>query len=63
MVLLGAASSLIPLSEESLLTAIKKLFQHKSERIINLNIEAFHTGKKIAKEYTGLENSAIGKHQ
>ncbi|MBT8384355.1 MAG: indolepyruvate oxidoreductase subunit beta [Bacteroidia bacterium] len=52
MVLLGAASSIIPLSEESLLTAIKKLFQYKSEKIISLNIEAFLEGKKIAKEYT-----------
>ena len=52
MVLLGAASSLIPLSEESMLTSIRKLFQKKSERIINLNIEAFQTGKKIAKDYT-----------
>ena len=52
MVLLGAASSLIPLSEESMLASIRKLFQKKSERIINLNIEAFQTGKKIAKDYT-----------
>ena len=49
MILLGAASSLIPLSEESLLAAIKTLFQHKSERIISLNIEAFLEGKKLAK--------------
>jgi indolepyruvate ferredoxin oxidoreductase beta subunit len=52
IVLLGAASFLIPLSEESILTAIKKLFQNKSKRIINLNMEAFQIGKKIAKEYT-----------
>ena len=52
IILLGAASSLIPISEENLITAIKKLFQNKSEKIINLNIEAFHTGKKIAKEYS-----------
>ena len=52
IVLLGAASPLIPLSEESIITAIKKLFQNKSERIINLNMEAFQAGKKIAKEYT-----------
>jgi len=52
MVLLGAASSLIPLSEDSMLSAVRKLFQKKSERIINLNIEAFQTGKKIAKDYT-----------
>ena len=48
MVLLGAASSLIPISEESLLKAIKTLFQRKSERIINLNIEAFNAGKQLA---------------
>ena len=52
IILLGAASSLIPISEENLIKAIKKLFQNKSEKIINLNIEAFHTGKKIAKEYS-----------
>jgi len=52
MVLLGTASSLIPLSEESMTMAIKKLFHHKSDRIINLNIEAFQTGKKIAKEHS-----------
>ena len=50
MVLLGAASSLIPLSEDSLLKAIKTLFQRKSERIINLNIEAFNAGKKLTEE-------------
>ena len=51
MVLLGAATALIPLTEENLLVAIKNLFQHKSGRIINLNLEAFKAGKKIAKDY------------
>jgi len=50
MVLLGAASSLIPLSEESLIKAIKSLFQRKSERIVSLNIKAFIAGKQLAKE-------------
>ena len=50
MVLLGAASALIPLSEESLIKAIKKLFQRKSERIVDLNIEAFNAGKQLASE-------------
>lgn len=50
MVLLGAASSLIPLSEDSLIKAINTLFQRKSERIIKLNIEAFNAGKKLAEE-------------
>ena len=52
IVLLGAASSLIPLPEESIITAIKKLFENKSERIINLNMEAFQAGKKMAAEHT-----------
>ncbi len=52
MVLLGAASAVIPLSENSVIDAIKKLFQHKSEKIISLNLQAFYEGKKIAKAST-----------
>lgn len=58
MVLLGAASAIIPLSEESMIEAIKKLFQHKSERIIKLNLEAFSKGKKVAE---GITHSVINK--
>ena len=54
MVLLGAAASLIPLSEESLIEAIKSLFKRKSERIINLNIEAFKAGKQLSVENQSL---------
>lgn len=54
MVLLGAASSIIPLSESSMLEAIKKLFQHKSEKILRLNLEAFFEGKKMAEGITNL---------
>lgn len=50
IVLLGAASSLLPLSEQSLLSAIESLFKRKGERIINKNIEAFQKGKEIATE-------------
>jgi len=52
MILLGAISSLIPLSEESIHDAIKKLFSHKSEKIIDLNLKAFETGKQLAKGFT-----------
>ena len=52
MVLLGAASSVIPLSEESLIKAIRELFQHKSEKIIKLNLEAFAEGKKLAERFS-----------
>lgn len=54
MVLLGAASAIIPISEDSLIKAIRELFQHKSERIIKLNLEAFYEGKKVAEEFKDL---------
>ncbi len=50
IVLLGAASELIPISEENLTNAIKTLFERKGERIVTKNIDAFNKGKKIAKE-------------
>lgn len=50
IVLLGAASSLLPLDEESLVHAIKTLFQRKGERVVGKNIEAFNKGKEIAME-------------
>ena len=51
MVLLGGASHIIPLSDKSLIDAITKLFQNKSEKIIKLNIEAFYKGKELANSY------------
>ena len=48
IVLLGAASSLLPLDEESLKEAIKTLFERKGEKIVNKNLEAFEKGKEIA---------------
>jgi indolepyruvate ferredoxin oxidoreductase beta subunit len=50
IVLLGAASSLLPLDEESLLQAIKTLFERKGDRVVNKNIDAFNKGKEIAME-------------
>ncbi|MFD2516792.1 indolepyruvate oxidoreductase subunit beta [Salinimicrobium flavum] len=57
IVLLGAASAIIPLPEDSMIEAIKKLFQHKSEKIIRLNLEAFYEGKKVAEGITSLAPS------
>lgn len=54
MVLLGAASSMIQLSEESILEAITSLFKRKSERIIKLNIEAFNKGKELVETLKSL---------
>ena len=47
IVLLGAIASKIPLPEKSLLDAIKLLFAKKSERIIQLNMDAFFAGKSL----------------
>lgn len=54
MVLLGAASSMIPLSEESMLEAITSLFKRKGERVIKLNIEAFNVGKELVAKLQSL---------
>lgn len=48
IVLLGAAASLLPLSDESIRKAIKTLFERKGERIINKNLDAYEKGKEIA---------------
>lgn len=48
IVLLGAASSQLPLSDESLQQAIKTLFERKGEKVVVKNIEAFNKGKEIA---------------
>ena len=50
IVLLGAASSILPLSNESLKKAIKTLFERKGERVVQKNIEAFEIGKELASE-------------
>jgi indolepyruvate ferredoxin oxidoreductase beta subunit len=51
IVLVGAASSKLPLSEESLKQAITTLFERKGERIVNKNLEAFDKGKEVATEF------------
>jgi len=50
IVLLGAASNLLPFSDESLQKAIKTLFERKGERIVNKNIKAYLKGKEITTE-------------
>jgi indolepyruvate ferredoxin oxidoreductase beta subunit len=50
MVLLGAAANSLPLSKESIESAIKTLFERKGDRIVQKNIEAFNKGIEIAAE-------------
>lgn len=45
MVLLGAASSFMPLSAESLEAAISTIFARKGEKIVAQNIDAFRRGR------------------
>ena len=50
MILLGAASVHLPLTEKSLTRAIETMFSSKSEKITALNIEAFYKGKELAQQ-------------
>lgn len=50
IVLLGAAASQLPLSDESIQQAIKSLFARKGEKIVAKNIEAYNKGKETAIE-------------
>jgi len=50
IVMLGAASPFIEISDEDFIQAIKNIFATKGEAIINKNIEAFNRGKEFALE-------------
>lgn len=49
IVILGIASNLLFLKEESMLFFIEKLFERKGEKIINMNKKAFMMGKELGK--------------
>ena len=49
MVLLGAASPFIALSQEQIEKAIEKVFAAKGQKIVDSNIEAFREGLKYVK--------------
>jgi indolepyruvate ferredoxin oxidoreductase beta subunit len=49
IILLGAASSLISLHQDSIELAIKNLFLSKGEKMVAMNLEAFELGKELAK--------------
>lgn len=48
MVVLGAASPFLNISEEILIEGIKQIFSAKGERLINLNLDAFKMGKEFS---------------
>lgn len=51
MILLGAASSFIPLKEDDFAQAIRFFFKGKSAKITEINIKAFKRGKVMAKDF------------
>jgi len=51
MVMLGAGADYMELDNESLINGIKEIFGRKGDRIIQLNIDAFEAGRKMAKSY------------
>nr|NQU88884.1 indolepyruvate oxidoreductase subunit beta [Bacteroidota bacterium] len=48
MVILGAASPFLDLKVEDLENSIRKLFSRKGEKVVDLNLQAMHAGRKIA---------------
>ncbi len=50
MVMLGAASPFIEIHDKIIEKGIETVFKSKGEKIVNLNIEAFRTGKQFSKE-------------
>ncbi|MCX7696749.1 MAG: indolepyruvate oxidoreductase subunit beta [Bacteroidales bacterium] len=51
MIMLGAASTLLPLERELYLRAIRQIFERKGEDIIALNVRAFEMGEEFARNY------------
>ena len=50
IVMVGAASPMLPLKEESLLFYIEESFKAKGERMVEINKKAYHLGRDAAKE-------------
>lgn len=50
IVMVGVASNLLFLKEESLLFFIEKLFEKKGEKVVNVNKKAFLLGKELGKK-------------
>ena len=50
--MLGAASPFIDIPYQSLENGIKKIFERKGEKIVQLNIEALKAGREFAIDHT-----------
>ena len=59
MVMLGAASPYLGLSDESLEYGITEAFARKGERVQNINIAAFRSGRAAGKAYLAMLKSGV----
>lgn len=50
MVMIGAASPHLGLSEKLLLQGIRTIFERKGEKVVQANLEAFNTGRMISEK-------------
>ena len=55
IVLLGAASDFLPVTEEQIIRAVNEFFKNKSERVRTRNMDAFRIGQQKAKEFIEFE--------
>lgn len=53
MVMLGASAPFIQVSKEHLEQAVRELFARKGEKVVEVNLEAFRAGMRIAGERVG----------
>lgn len=50
IVLIGAISDLLPFEDQLMEEVIKDLFSRKGERVVQMNIDAYHYGKEAVKQ-------------
>jgi indolepyruvate ferredoxin oxidoreductase, beta subunit len=55
VVILGAASAHLEMTDEEIEDAIKTVFSRKGNPIVDANIRAFHAGKKFAEEHSNYQ--------
>ena len=53
IVMVGAASPLLPLREESLLAVIEEMFRAKGDKVVEMNRRAFALGRESARAFAG----------
>lgn len=51
MVMLGAASDHLNIEPSFLEEAIRHIFERKGERVVQMNLDAFHAGRQAAEQY------------